>query len=168
MNCYNHFTIKERCCLREYYIKGKSYREIAKLLGRNVSSVSRELRRNCTFYRDVPRYYQYTAQKKSNLRNSYRHQGVFCDRKVLDYIEEKLSLTWSPEQIANSSCEFKLPSFKTIYRWLYEGYICNGNVIRSFFINQRLIYASSLYILFPCETNIFSYSVSIFSDKSSE
>ena len=128
MNCYNHFTIEERCCLREYYIKGKSYREIAKLLGRNVSSVSRELRRNCTFYRDIPRYYPYTAQRKSNLRNSYRHQGVFWDRKVLDYIEEKLSLTWSPEQISNSNCEFKLPSFKTIYRWLYEGYICNSNV----------------------------------------
>ncbi|MBQ4099426.1 MAG: helix-turn-helix domain-containing protein [Clostridia bacterium] len=93
---YKHFTIEERCCLGEYYVKGKSYRKIAKLLGRNVSSVSRKLRRNCTFYRDVPRYYPYTAQKKSNLRNSYRHQGMFWDRKVLDYIEEKLSLTWSP------------------------------------------------------------------------
>ena len=41
---YKHFTIEERCCLREYYVKGKSYREIARLLGRNVSSVSRELR----------------------------------------------------------------------------------------------------------------------------
>ena len=49
---YHHFTIEERCCLREYYVKGKSYREIARLLGRNVSSVSRELRRNCTFFRD--------------------------------------------------------------------------------------------------------------------
>ena len=128
MNCYNHFTIEERCCLREYYVKGKSYREIAKLLGRNVSSVSRELRRNCTFYRDIPRYYPYTAQKKSNLRNSYRHRGIFWSAQVLAYIEEKLSLTWSPEQISNSPCEFKLPSFKTIYRWLYEGYICKGDV----------------------------------------
>ena len=128
MNCYNHFTIEERCCLREYYVKGKSYREIAKLLGRNVSSVSRELRRNCTFYRDVPRYYPYTAQKKSNLRNSYRHRGIFWSKQVLTYIEEKLSLTWSPEQISKTPCEFKMPSFKTIYRWLYEGYICKGNV----------------------------------------
>ena len=45
---YTHFTIEERCCLREFYKKGYSYRKIAKLLGRNVSSVSRELRRNCT------------------------------------------------------------------------------------------------------------------------
>ena len=128
MNCYTHFTLEERCCLREYYKKGKSLREIAKLLGRNVSSVSREIRRNRTYQNDISYYYPYTAQRKSNLRISYRHRGVFWERKVLDYIEEKLALTWSPEQISNSESEFKLPSFKTIYRWLYEGYICKGNV----------------------------------------
>ena len=85
MNCYHHFTIEERACLRKYYVEGKSYREIAKLLGRNVSSVSRELRRNCTFYRDIPRYYPYTAQKKSNLRNSYRHQGMRWKKELLNY-----------------------------------------------------------------------------------
>ena len=125
---YKHFTIEERCCLREYYAKGKSYREIAKLLGRNVSSISRELRRNCTFYRDIPRYYPYTAQKKSNLRNSYRHRGMRWKEEVLDYINEKLQQTWSPEQIAKTPCEFKVPSFKTIYRLLYEGYLVKGNV----------------------------------------
>ena len=52
---YEHFSIEERCCLREYYKKGLSYRKIAELLGRNVSSVSRELRRNCTHYYDVPK-----------------------------------------------------------------------------------------------------------------
>ena len=35
---YHHFTIEERCCLREYYKKGCSYRKIAELMGRNVSS----------------------------------------------------------------------------------------------------------------------------------
>ncbi len=54
---YHHFSIEERVCLREYYIKGYSYRKIAKLLGRNVSSVSRELRRNCTHMYDIPTYY---------------------------------------------------------------------------------------------------------------
>ena len=125
---YHHFTIEERCCLREYYVKGKSYREIARLLGRNVSSVSRELRRNCTFFRDIPRYYPYTAQRKSDLRNSYRHRGMFWKQEVLEYIDEKLSQTWSPEQIAKTPCEIKMPSFKTIYRWLYQGYLVKGNV----------------------------------------
>ncbi len=30
---YHHYTIEERCCLREYYKKGYSYGKIAKLLG---------------------------------------------------------------------------------------------------------------------------------------
>ena len=102
---YRHFTIEERCSLREYYVKGKSYREIAGLLGRDASSVSRKLRRNGTFFRDIPRYYLYTAQRKSNLRNSYRHRGMFRNQEVLNYIDENLSQTWSPEQIANMPCE---------------------------------------------------------------
>ena len=46
----------------------------------------------------------------------------------MDYIEDKLNKTWSPEQIAKTPCEIKMPSFKTIYRWIYEGYLVKGNV----------------------------------------
>ena len=126
---YKHFTIEERCCLREYYKKGLSYRKIAELLGRNVSSVSRELRRNCTYMLDVPGYYPYTAQKKSNLRRSYCHRGMFWSQDLIDYIEEKLLATWSPEQIANAPSPFeKMPSARTIYRWIYDKYLLNGNL----------------------------------------
>jgi len=48
---------------------------------------------------------------------------MFWDQEVLNYIDEKLSLTWSPEQIANTPCELKMPSFKTIYRWIDERYL---------------------------------------------
>lgn len=120
---YKHLTIEERCCLREYYKKGYSYRKIAELIGRNVSTVSRELRRNCTHMYDVPAYYPHTAQKKCNLRRSYCHRGMFWNQEVLDYIDEKLQLTWSPEQISNTPCEMKMPSFKTIYRWIDERYL---------------------------------------------
>lgn len=120
---YQHLTIDERCCLREYYKKGYSYRKIAELLGRNVSTVSRELRRNCTHMYDIPTYYPHTAQKKSNLRRSYCHRGMFWDPQVLEYIDEKLQETWSPEQIANTPCGMKMPSFKTIYRWIDERYL---------------------------------------------
>ena len=53
---------------------------------------------------------------------------MFWNKEVIDYINEKLLLTWSPEQIANTPCELKLPSFKTIYRWIYEKYLVNGDV----------------------------------------
>ena len=120
---YTHLTIEERSCLREYYIKGYSYRKIAELLGRNASTVSRELRRNCTHMYDIPTYYPHTAQRKSNLRRSYCHRGMFWDKEVLEYIDEKLQQTWSPEQISKTPCGMKMPSFKTIYRWIDERYL---------------------------------------------
>ena len=53
---------------------------------------------------------------------------MFGNEELVNYIEDKLLLTWSPEQIANTPCELDVPSFKTIYRWLYEGYLLHGNV----------------------------------------
>ena len=126
---YTHFTIEERCCLREYYKKGYSYRKIAKLLGRNVSSVSRELRRNCTHMYEIPTYYPHTAQKKSKLRRSYCHRGMYHSPELLAYIEDRLLATWSPEQIASSPSPFeKIPSWRTIYRWIYDKYLLDGNL----------------------------------------
>ena len=125
---YTHLTIEERCCIRKYYLEGLSYRKIAKLVGRNVSTISRELRRNCTHMYDIPTYYPHTAQKKYLLRRSYCHRGMFQSEELIAYIEEKLMLTWSPEQIACSPAPFKMPSWRTIYRWLYDKYLLNGNL----------------------------------------
>lgn len=46
---YHHLTIEERCCIREFYKNGKTFREIAVLVGRNVSTISREINRNKSF-----------------------------------------------------------------------------------------------------------------------
>ncbi len=73
-------------------------------------------------------YYPSTAQNKYERRRRFCHRGMFGNDEIIEYIEEKLALTWSPEQIANTPCHLKLPSCKTIYRWLYEGYISKGNL----------------------------------------
>lgn len=125
---YTHLTIEERSCIRKYYVDGLSYREIARLIGRNVSTVSREIRRNCTHMYDIPTYYPHTAQKKYLLRRSYCHRGMYWNQDVIAYIEEKLKATWSPEQIACTPCELPMPSWRTIYRWIYEKYLVNGNL----------------------------------------
>ena len=39
---YHYFIIEERSCMRKYYVDRLSYREIARLIGRNVSTVSRD------------------------------------------------------------------------------------------------------------------------------
>ena len=54
---YHHLSIEERSCIRKYYVDGLSYRKIAELIGRKVSTVSREIRRNCTHMYDIPTYY---------------------------------------------------------------------------------------------------------------
>ena len=43
---YHHLSIEERSCIRKYYVDGLRCREIARLLGRDVSTISREIRRN--------------------------------------------------------------------------------------------------------------------------
>ena len=125
---HRHLSIEERSCIRKYYVDGLSYREIARLIGRNVSTVSREIRRNCTHMYDIPTYYPHTAQKKYLLRRSYCHRGMFWNEEVIAYIEEKLKATWSPEQIACTPCELTMPSWRTIYRWIYEKYLVKGNL----------------------------------------
>lgn len=127
MNC-KHLSIEERSCIRKYYVEGLSYRKIAQLIGRSPSTVSREIRRNCTHMYDIPTYYPHTAQKKYLLRRSYCHRGMFRSQATIEYINEKLKATWSPEQIACTPCGLKMPSWRTIYRWIYEKYLVNGNL----------------------------------------
>ena len=74
---YHYFILEERSCIRKYYVDRLSYREIARPIGRNVSTVSREIRRNCTHMYDIPTYCPHTAQKKYLLRRSYCHRGMF-------------------------------------------------------------------------------------------
>ncbi len=126
---YSHLTTEERACLHFYYNQGLSLRKISKLLGRSPSTVSREIRRNYWQIRKgIFWYYASAAQNKAERRKRYCHRGTFFGDEVLSYIEEKLALTWSPEQIANAPCKLKLPSTSTIYRLIYEGYIVKGNL----------------------------------------
>ena len=50
---YKHLSIEERSCIRKYYVDGLSYREIARLLGRNPSTITREFKRNRTHMYDM-------------------------------------------------------------------------------------------------------------------
>ena len=125
---YKHLTIEERCCLHKYHLDGLSCRKIARLIGRDVSTVSRELRRNCICKSGMPMYTPYIAQRKYQRRRTYCHRGMYHSQEVIDYINEKLLLTWSPEQISCTPCQLPLPSWRTIYRWIYEKYLVQGNL----------------------------------------
>ena len=60
---YKHLSIEARRCIRKNYAEGLSYRKIAQLIGHSPSTVSREIRRNCTHMYDIPTNYPHTALK---------------------------------------------------------------------------------------------------------
>lgn len=123
---YTHLTIEERACIYQFKNLGMSLRKIAKAINRNVSSISRELKRN-NCGRRYP-YYPTSAQEKYKIRRLNCHRKTIINRSVKEYIEEKIELTWSPEQIVNyeGSKQYNLPCFSTIYRWINKGYIIEG------------------------------------------
>ena len=125
---YSHLTIVERCCIREYYYKGYSFRQIAALIDRSASTISREIKRNTVSKRFGPRYSPQAAQIKYQTRKSFCHRGGNISDEAKEYIESKLKATWSPEQISKAPCKYNMPSFKTIYRWIEQKILVDGNV----------------------------------------
>ena len=110
---YTHFTIAERSKIETLLDLGFSIRRIAQTLGRAPSSVSRELNRN-------PNYRCDQAQTRYEKKKANCGAKSKLTPEDKNKIQEKLDLTWSPEQIAGRLFQGKL-SFKTIYRWIYSG-----------------------------------------------
>jgi IS30 family transposase len=121
MKPYKHFTLSERDRLQQFLAEGKSYNEIAKLLDRDPSTISREVKRNSN--KKTKQYNAVGATMK------YIHRRKRCVRKhviqpnsaLCKFIVECLKKFWSPEIIANKCKEkgFSV-SFSTIYRAIKE------------------------------------------------
>ena len=76
----------------------ESIRSIARRLERSPSVVSREIKNNST---EEGRYQAYWAQMRSERRRRQsRRRERIADRCVRQYVHEKLSIGWSPEQIS--------------------------------------------------------------------
>ena len=121
---YNHLNINERIVLFQLKKSGVSIREIAKVLNRSPSTISRELRRN-SFKSGI--HYSATLYNPAFAEKKYKTRKKKCGRKriesrtLLNSIKERIELHWSPEQIYNRmSKEEKAPSTSTIYRMIHD------------------------------------------------
>ncbi len=100
--------------------KEESIRTIAKSINRNPSVVSREIKINIT---EDDIYQSYWAQKRSERRRKVsRFRERIADEEIRSYLEEKLKLELSPEQIAG---RIKLDlgktvSYETIYQYIFK------------------------------------------------
>lgn len=107
-----------------YILLSKKYslREIAKSLGRNVSTISREIKRNAVNNEYTPN----KAQVKSYQRRKYCKiylKKIIYNQKLEEFIQNSLKNNqWSPEAIAgrwNLENTEKV-SHLTIYKYLYS------------------------------------------------
>ncbi len=117
---YNHLSIKERELIYFHLAKGLSLCQVAKFLGRDKSTISRELARNGAEYSPSK------AQTRYQRRRKKSHPHKILEKPELFALVKKLFLDchWSPEQIANRLKLENYPiqiSYKTIYRAIYAG-----------------------------------------------
>ncbi len=112
---YTHLTTTERVKIETYLELGMSIRSIARRLGRQPSTVSREIRRN-------PGYESGRAQRHYEKAKTNCGAKTKLDDTMRRTIVGKLRATWSPEQIVGRLYAGKI-AFSTIYRWIYAGRI---------------------------------------------
>lgn len=117
---YNHLSLEEREKLYGLKLQSKSFREIAKLLGRSHTSLSREYRRHAKYGNQ---YLPCKAHQKAvNKAKDQRTKAPLKNCKVFLYVREKLRQYWSPEQIAGRLA-LDYPSenicLETIYQYIY-------------------------------------------------
>ena len=123
MKSYNHFTPNERECLYILLKNNYSITQIAKELGRDKSTISREIRRNSdenSNYTPLGAHMLYFIRRKECKRKS----RIKRSSKLYKYIKDKLRKFWSPEVIAkswNKSHPDDRISFSTIYNAVKNG-----------------------------------------------
>ena len=124
MSCYTHLSTMERESLLIYLKTGKNISQIAKALGRNRSTISRELKRNAEKkenYSAVKAQQQYKSRRIKSVRKQ-----KLADPKCAAKVKELLDKWWSPEEICyrlkkeNNAIQI---STCTIYRGIEKGLI---------------------------------------------
>ena len=116
---YKQLSLEERCAISRFHENGKSIRQIATIMDRSASTISRELKRNlgsaATSYSPA---YAYDMAWERRWRGSRLERHPALRNHVLD----RLVMGWSPEQIAGrmrSENNSMTISHESIYRFIY-------------------------------------------------
>jgi len=122
MKEYHHLTLEEREFLYASRMAGDSLGDIAKKLGRDKGTLSRELKRNAKYGRP---YLPCLAQKAADRRaGDQRYQAPLKEPLIFLYVRKRLrDYHWSPETIAGRLPIDKPGHFindETIYRYIYS------------------------------------------------
>jgi transposase, IS30 family len=115
---YKHLSLEERCSIARFLEDGQSIRQIAAIMDRSTSTISREVKRN--------------SSRQQGYRPGYAHEQAWARRWTGSRLErdealrhsviEKLTLGWSPEQVSGflRQCPQSIRiSHESIYRFIY-------------------------------------------------
>lgn len=125
MKNYKRLTSKERDILAVWKAERISNKECARRLGRNVSTIGRELKRNV--WKGM-HYVAIHAQSVADRREKEKAYGKqeLKNPDIYAYVTEQLRNGWSPDQIAGR-LKREHPkdrhwwiTAETIYRWIYQ------------------------------------------------
>lgn len=117
---YKQLSLEEREWIFVYKQQGLSNREIGSRLGRDHTTIGRELRRNAPYFQE---YIAIRAHKRAVRRGiQQRQKAPLKEPLIYLYVREHLREKWTPEAIAG-----RLPidhpgksiHHETIYRYIY-------------------------------------------------
>jgi len=117
---YTQLSVEEREKIQELLWRKASVREIARQLGRDASSISREIKRNQTEQRRL--YRPRLAHEKALERRTHRGpRKLDSNERLKVFVTTQLKLGWSPEQIAAKAREAVGTgiSYEAIYQYVY-------------------------------------------------
>lgn len=123
--CYNHLTKDDRIVIKTLLQEQRCLQYIADQLGRSLSTIKREIKRNSGLRGYRPKQ----AQEKSDARLYATRVGKMTP-EVLCYVEEKICAKFSPEQVS-STMEDAIGvriSHERIYQHLWSDKRSGGNL----------------------------------------
>lgn len=116
----SHITSEQRYTIEVMLKEGYRQKEIANAIGKCKSVISREISRNCDGRSGE--YRSQLANRKCKNRHASKPKKVRFTQKVQIYVERKLSLEWSPEQISKTPNDkgLDMVSHERIYQHILQ------------------------------------------------
>jgi IS30 family transposase len=127
MTKYKQLTHKERYQIYALIKEGFNYSQIAKNIGVNKSTISREIKRNS---KSKNTYHPDSASIEAFVRHKNKTKFIKIDKTVEKWIRKFLKLDWTPEQISGRLKEIRIANIthEAIYQYIYKNKANGGRL----------------------------------------
>jgi transposase, IS30 family len=132
---YLHLTLAEREIVRRMLAQHCTHAEIARVLGKSRSTVSREIKRNGNARSVYLEKQAHAAMLRRRKTSKAKALVIENDLAMSQYIEELLRAHFSPEQIVgwmrrSEYSKARTVCQRTIYRWVHREWQARKNLLR--------------------------------------